>query len=102
PHPAEDVRRYGSRDLVDGVGPAVLDRAVTTAAVVLGADSTALLNIAAVHGTPAMRVSVPRLDHLVAGLGARQRRLLDAYLPPPRHPDQLGPGLDASGDVTPR
>ncbi|MGL5928644.1 MAG: hypothetical protein ACRCY8_06895 [Dermatophilaceae bacterium] len=101
-HPAEDVGRYTGFDLADGAGPAELDRAVTTAAVVLGSDSTALLNTAAVHGTPAVRVSVPGLEHLAAGLGARQRRLLDAYLPAPRHPDDLGPGLDAAGEVTPR
>ncbi|MGL5862681.1 MAG: hypothetical protein ACRCY9_15625, partial [Phycicoccus sp.] len=101
-HPAEDPGRYSGLDVADGAGPAELDRAVTTASVVLGADSTALLNTAAVHGTPAVRVSVPGLEHLAAGLGARQRRLLDAYLPRPRHPADLGPGLDAAGDVTPR
>ncbi|MGL5867376.1 MAG: hypothetical protein ACRCYX_16150 [Dermatophilaceae bacterium] len=101
-HPAEDPRRYADLDLVDGVGPAELDRAVTSATVVLGADSTALLNLAAVHGTAAVRVAVPGLEHLAAGLAARQRRLLDAYLPAPRHPDDLGPGLDAARDVTPR
>ena len=51
--------------------------------VVIGTDSTALLNLAAVQGRPALRVTLPQLRHLEDGLGERQRSLLDAFLPPP-------------------
>lgn len=93
PHPAEDREAYSGFDVLAGRGPAELDAAVTSAEVVLGADSTALLNVAAIHGRPAYRVSMPELDRLEANLGQRQRRLLDAFLPPPSRAGQLVPAL---------
>jgi hypothetical protein len=97
PHPAEDPGRYAGLVSAARTGPAELDRAVSSAAAVLGADSTALLNLAAIHGTPALRVRVPGLERLTAGLAPRQRRLLDAFLPPPRTAEELGTALAAIG-----
>lgn len=65
-------------------GPAELDPDVAGATVVIGATSSALLNIKALFGTPAIRVVTPELSHLDAQLSARQRSLLDAFLPPAR------------------
>ena len=62
-------------------GPGELDPQVAGAAVVLGTSSTALLNVASLYGTPALRVAVPELAHLDDQLSHRQRSLLDAYLP---------------------
>ena len=52
PHPSESPARYRGFALTAGTGPAELDREVTEASVVVGSNSTALLNLAAVHGTP--------------------------------------------------
>ncbi|WP_353950852.1 hypothetical protein V6K52_14580 [Knoellia sp. S7-12] len=99
PHPAERGSRYAAwpelaRDL-----PAELDPAVVGARVVLGTDSTALLNLAAVHGRPALRVTIPELHLLERGLGSGQRSLLAAFLPPPvdaRQQDVLTHALEAA------
>ena len=86
PHPSESAERYRSMGdvmvLASGT-PAELDPEVLGAQLVLGADSTALLNVAAIHGIPAMRVGLPELDRLEANLAAGQRSLLDTYLPAP-------------------
>lgn len=83
PHPAERAGRYTTwRELARDL-PAELDPAVLGAALVIGTDSTALLNLAAVRGRPALRVSVPQLSQLEQGLGQEQRGLLDAFLPRP-------------------
>ncbi|MGL4174822.1 MAG: hypothetical protein ACRCSN_01995 [Dermatophilaceae bacterium] len=85
PHPAEDLRRYDATrlEVVNTTGPAELDAGVVGAAVVLGSHSTALLNIAAVHGTPALRVAVRGLDALEAGLSRDQSALLTTFLGEP-------------------
>ncbi|MFW5469395.1 hypothetical protein ACOCJ4_05045 [Knoellia sp. CPCC 206435] len=88
PHPAERGGRYAAWHELGRDQPAELDSAVLAAAVVLGTDSTALLNLAAVQGRPALRVSVPQLRHLEQGLGRRQRALLDTFLPTPLDPRQ--------------
>jgi len=82
PHPSEDVARYAGFELLASPGPAELAREVVEATVVIGANSTALLNLAAVHGTRAVRVTAPELRGLEAGLTTRQRTLLDTFLPP--------------------
>ena len=58
-----------------------LRRWLIGAAGVVGGTSTALLNLAALHGLPSARLVVPGLEHLEDELGADQRALLDAYLP---------------------
>lgn len=82
PHPAEDPVRYDGFETLLGQRPAELDGRIVDSAVVLGGDSTALLNLAALHGLRCYRVRVPGLAHLEARLGADQRSLLDHYLPP--------------------
>ncbi|HEX2705966.1 MAG TPA: hypothetical protein VHM65_09425 [Candidatus Lustribacter sp.] len=93
-HPAEDRTKYAGIALDPSTGLAELDRSVVSADVVLGGNSTALLNLAAVHERPALRVGLPELAHLDAQLGPRQRSLLDTYLPPVvDHRADLMPGL---------
>lgn len=86
PHPAEAGDRYlGLKgiELLAADGPAELDPQVLRAAAALGADSTALLNVSALHGLPGVRVGLPELAVLEASLAPDQRSLLDAYLPAP-------------------
>ncbi|MFW5474971.1 hypothetical protein ACOCJ5_16805 [Knoellia sp. CPCC 206450] len=83
PHPAEAGGRYAAWRELPRTRPAELDPHVLAGAVVLGTDSTALLNLAAVHGKRALRVSLAELDHLESALGGDQRSLLDAFLPAP-------------------
>jgi len=82
PHPAEDAARYRDFEVTTARGPGEMDPHVAGATVVLGTSSTALLNVASLYGTPALRVAVPELAHLDDQLSHRQRSLLDAYLPP--------------------
>jgi hypothetical protein len=83
PHPSEDLSRYAGFELVPGSAPAELAREVVGSRVVIGSNSTALLNLAAVHHTPAVRVTAPELAPLESALTSRQRTLLDAFLPAP-------------------
>lgn len=82
PHPAEDHSKYKGYEVIDAALPAELDRAVVGASGAVGGTSTALLNLAALHGISATRVVTPGLEHLEAELGATQRALLARYLPP--------------------
>lgn len=82
PHPAEPPGRYRDFATMVEVRPAELDPEVVGAGLVIGASSTALLNLAALHGTPVQRVRAPGTEHLEARLSDDQRRLLSRYLPP--------------------
>jgi hypothetical protein len=93
PHPAEDAARYAAFDVAPTAGPAELDPAVVGAAVVIGSNSTALLNLAAVHGVRAVRVTAPDFAGLEAALAPRQRSLLDTFLAPAVSVDRLGERL---------
>lgn len=97
PHPWEKPESYAGFDLIHGRTPAELDRQVAAAGLVLGGNSTALLNLAAVHRTPATRVMVPELAFLDAALGSGQRSLLDAFLPPAVRVEQLERMLRVGG-----
>ncbi len=92
PHPAEPTGRYAGRAVINTGIPAELDRAVISADLALGADSTALLDVAALWGTRAMRVTMPELGGLGRGLSEDQRALLDTYLPAPVLPRDLPTG----------
>ncbi|GAB3875495.1 hypothetical protein [Terrabacter terrigena] len=83
PHPSENLERYAGFEVVLGAAPAELAREVVGSRVVIGSNSTALLNLAAVHGTPALRVTAPELTPLETALTRRQRSLLDTFLPTP-------------------
>jgi hypothetical protein len=96
PHPVERTERYAAVPgiaVLPGRGPAELDQTVLDAVVALGADSTALLNVAALQGVPAVRLGLPELDVLEQRLAPRQRSLLDAFLPPPCRVADLGAAL---------
>lgn len=98
PHPSEARSRYRGFALTAGSGPAELDREVTEAAVVIGSNSTALLNLVAVHGTRAVRVTAPEWASLEAALTGRQRTLLDSFLPEPVTVDRLSEALLTASD----
>lgn len=83
PHPVEDRERYAGVLLREGRGPAELDPAVTGARVLLGFNSTALINLAAMRGIPALRLGLPELAEVEAHTSTRQRSLLAAFLPAP-------------------
>lgn len=95
PHPADPDDAYRGLPVSPGRGPAELDPEVVAAHVVLGATSTALLNLAAIHSTPAVRVTHPRLDPLDRELGPDQRSLLQQYVPAVVDVDRLGAALSA-------
>lgn len=81
PHPVEDPRAYAELDLITGALPAELDARVVDAAVVLGGPSTALLNLAAVHGVPTIWLRLPEVAALEAGMSGAQRSLFGAFVP---------------------
>ncbi len=64
---------------------------------VIGATSSALLNVQALYGTPVMRVVAPELAHLDDELSAGQRSLLDAFLPVTRPIAELSEMLSDPG-----
>lgn len=82
PHPVERHERYAAWPTSVGYSPAELDPVLTGVAAVVGGPSTALLNLAAIHGRPAVRVSVPGHD-LEQGLTDGQKGLLDRFTMPP-------------------
>jgi hypothetical protein len=102
PHPAEDPSHFDGLPVAHSSDPAELDRAVVDAGVVLGFNSTALVNLAAVYGTPVLRVAMPELAAVEAGMSSAQRSLLDAFLPPPVQIDELPAQMRALvGSVSP-
>ena len=68
--PQRGLARYAGFDLVPGSAPAELTREVAGPRVVIGSNSTALLNLTAVHATPAIRVTAPELRPLETALDA--------------------------------
>ncbi|AKU16211.1 hypothetical protein [Luteipulveratus mongoliensis] len=82
PHPGEPAERYAGFELMSGHGPAELDPEVVRAGAVVGGGSTAVLNLAAVFGLSAVRLTVPGLEHLDNELGSAQRDLLEAFTGP--------------------
>ncbi|HMR49657.1 MAG TPA: hypothetical protein PKE40_01980 [Arachnia sp.] len=94
PHPVEDASRYAPEvRVVAGDSPAEFDPLCVDAAVVLGASSTALINLAAVHGVPTVRVSHPAVAELDRGLSRDQESLIDTYLGAPVEPTALAGAL---------
>jgi len=97
PHPVEDPGRYRGLELITGPQPAEVDARVVDAAVVLGGASTALLNLAAVHGVPAIRVRLREVDALDAAMSRRQASLFDAFVPLRAQASDLAPLLARLG-----
>lgn len=89
PHPAEDPASYDGFTLTTTSGLAECDRSIFGADLVLGSNSTSLLNLAAIHCTRVLRVTMPQLRPLDDALSPRQRSLLDAFLPPAREVSAL-------------
>lgn len=78
PHPAEPAERYATWPTHRGL--AELTQAAVNASVVLGATSTAMLNLAAIHGVPALRIAPRPVEALDEGLSRAQATLLRQYL----------------------
>lgn len=93
PHPADDASRYDDFEVRLQTRPVEVDGYVTTAAVVIASNSTALLNLAALKGVPAVRVTMPQTEGLESALSADQRDLLDHFLKPAVTTDELAPTL---------
>lgn len=94
PHPAEDISRYPATIQVrPGDSPVELDGDAVNAAVAIGASSSALINLSALHGVPAVRVSPPQIAQLDTTLSPAQRSLLATYLGPDTPLDLLGDRL---------
>ncbi len=93
PHPVEDPAHYAGLPLVTGALPAELDSRVVDASIVLGGASTALLNLAAIHGVPALRIELPQTDALDRAMSARQRSLFAAFVPARAVASDLAPLL---------
>ena len=89
PHPAEEPSVYRDFRLTSTSGLAECDREISEADLVIGSNSTSLLNLAAIHGTRVARVTMPQLRPLDDALSVRQRSLLDAFLPPTRDVNTL-------------
>ncbi|MDF8262935.1 hypothetical protein [Luteipulveratus flavus] len=89
PHPAESRERYAGLEVMSGSGPAELDPQVVRAAAVIGGGSTAVLNLAAVFGLQAVRVTPPGLEHLDRALGDDQRALLETFTGPVTPADRV-------------
>lgn len=81
PHPFENLDRYGDFDTVDSDLPAELNPELVGARVALGDNSTALLNLAAIHSLRVVRIPSPLNVDLRSGLSFDQRSLFDAFLP---------------------
>ena len=99
PHPAEDESVFAGHQTVSSRVPAELDARITSARAVVGVSSTALLNLAAIHGTPAVRLALPELAPLEDELAEGQRSLLDRFLPPARPPAALADALPPGRQV---
>lgn len=79
PHPAEPPSRYAGFTVRDGQRLAELDPEVVGASVLLGATSTAMVNIAAIHGVPVMRTAFPGVEALEATHSRDQEELLRTW-----------------------
>ena len=89
PHPADPEGSYEGLPVAVGTGPAELDPDVVGARVALGTTSTALINLAALYGSGAIRVRHGSLAHLDDDLGPDQRTLLEQFVPRAATPQSL-------------
>ncbi len=90
PHPTEPAGRYGAFRVLDSALPAELDPDVLGARFVLGETSTALLNLAAVHGLAAARVIGPLADVGSIALSDAQAALFTQFVPRSVTLDEVG------------
>lgn len=99
PHPREPHGRYREWGVVreTGSGAAELDPSIIDARAVIGGPSTALLNLAAIHGVPALRTGVPGRSDLDEAVGRVQESLLTQFTGPVVPPTLLGAALRSHG-----
>lgn len=93
PHPAEDVSHYEGFEVLPVSGPAETDPNCTSAALLLGISSSSLLNLAAIHQIPAIRVLPDQLGGLERTMGPRQASVLRYFLHEPATLDTLAERL---------
>lgn len=81
PHPREPHDRYREWGITPdaGAGAAELDPAVVHSRAVIGGPSTALLNLAAIHGVPTLRTGIPDRPDLDEAVGRAQEGLLRQF-----------------------
>lgn len=96
PHQTEPHGRYSQFDVYDSALPAELDPDVLGARLALGESSTALLNLAAVHGLPAARVIGPLAGLASIELSKTQAALFERFVPISVRVDQIGELLAGS------
>lgn len=97
PHPTEPAGRYDAFHVLESVLPAELDPDVLGARLVLGETSTALLNLAAVHGLPAARVIGPLADIGSIALSDSQATLFTQFVPRSLTLDEIDAVVTSSG-----
>lgn len=102
PHPGEPPERYAHWNVHRGRGLAELDERTVNATVLLGATSTAMLNVAAIHRVPALRVGFPEMPALEDTHGPRQQSLLHRYLGEITPPGAWGAKLSELGAAKPK
>lgn len=80
PHPHEPGERYAEFNLVPNDEPAELQATCVSAVAVLGETTSALLNLAGLHGVDAIRVRGPAFDHVAPS--RRQESLFRSIVGP--------------------
>ncbi len=92
PHPGEPPGRHAAHAPATDGEPALAEwnPLALGARVVVGASSTAMVNLAALHGVPAVRVGTPELTRLDLELAPRQASLLAHYAAPSLAPAEFG------------
>lgn len=90
PHPGERAGRFSHHEVPPKVDLAEFSPVALGAQVLAGASSTAMLNVAAIHGVPAARVGTPELADLDRRLAPRQASLLAHYATPALSPEDFG------------
>lgn len=80
PHPAERLELYDGFNLAPGRGPAEFDADVINARTLVGESTTALLNMAAIHGSQAIQLRGPLPQFTSEWLSDDQRALFAHYL----------------------
>lgn len=96
PHQAEAPGRYAQFEVYDSALPAELDPWVLGARMVLGESSTALLNLAAVHGLRAARVIGPLAGLASLELSRAQTALFQRFVPTSLRVDQIRELLESA------
>lgn len=90
PHPGEPRGRFDHLEVAGGAEMAECNAVALGAKLLAGASSTAMLNLAAIHGIPAVRVGTPQLADLDRKLAPRQASLLSRYAAPSLSPEAFG------------